>query len=115
MSNGLAEFRKIGVINTLRSCQLFAGLPPEELQNIAAIAAIKSLAKGDYLFHEGDPAIGFYVVQSGAVNVHRVNAAGKEKIIHVFRAGESFAEVAVASEQGYPADACALESTQVVL
>ena len=51
----------------------------------------------------------------GAVNVHRVNAAGKEQIIHIFRAGESFAEVALATSEGYPADARAVESTQVLL
>jgi CRP/FNR family transcriptional regulator len=54
-------------------------------------------------------------VQTGAVNVHRVNAAGKEQVIHVFRVGESFAEATLASEKGYPADARALESSQVLL
>ena len=72
-------------------------------------------AKGEYLFHEGAPAVGFYIVQRGSVNVHRVNAAGKEQIIHVFRAGDSFAEVALASDKGYPAEARALEATQVLL
>ncbi|HWX22539.1 MAG TPA: Crp/Fnr family transcriptional regulator [Candidatus Binatia bacterium] len=115
MSGALAEFRNIGVINTLRGCQLFTGLPPQDLENIAAVTVIKSLAKGDYLFHEGGPATGFYIVQRGSVNVHRVNAVGKEQIIHIFRAGESFAEVALASDKGYPADACALEPTQVLL
>ena len=86
-----------------------------DLENIADVTVVKSLEKGDYLFHEGDPAHGFYVVQRGAVNVHRVNAAGKEQIIHIFRAGESFAEVALASATGYPADARALEPTQVLL
>src|ERR1043165_5586413 len=106
---GLAEFKKIGVITALRSCQLFAGLPPYDLENIAAVTVIKTLPKGGYLFREGDPAIGFYIVQRGSVNVHRVNAAGKEQIIHIFRTGDSFAEVALASETGYPADATALE------
>jgi len=115
MATALNEFRKIAVINTLRSCQLFTGLPPSDLENIAAVSLVKSLEKGDYLFHEGDPARGFYIVQRGAVNVHRVNAAGKEQIIHVFRSGESFAEVALATERGYPADARALEPTQVLL
>jgi len=115
MSTALAEFKNIGVINTLRSCQLFTGLPPKDLQDIAEVTVIKSLSKGDYLFHEGDPASGFYVIQRGSVNVHRVNAAGKEQIIHIFRTGESFAEVALASEKGYPADAVALESSQVLL
>lgn len=115
MSIATGELKKIGIINTLRSCQLFVGLPPHDLENIAAVTVIKSLAKGEYLFHEGDSARGFYIVQSGSINVHRVNAAGKEQIIHVFRAGESFAEVALASEKGYPADARALESSQVLL
>jgi CRP/FNR family transcriptional regulator len=110
-----AEFKKIAIVNTLRSCQLFTGLPPADLENIAAVTVVKSLERGDYLFHEGDPARGFYIVQRGAVNVHRVTAGGKEQIIHVFRVGESFAEVALATARGYPADARALEPTQVLL
>lgn len=115
MTNGLAEFKKIAIINTLRSCQLFVGLPQTDLEHIAEVAVVKSLEKGEYLFREGDPARGFYVVQRGAVNVHRVNAAGKEQIIHIFRTGDSFAEVALASPTGYPADARVIEPTQVLL
>lgn len=115
MSTALAELKTIAVVNTLRSCQLFTGLAQPDLENIAAATTVKSLDKGEYLFHEGDRAHGFYVVQRGAINVHRVNAAGKEQIIHVFRNGESFAEVALASERGYPADARAIEPTQVLL
>jgi CRP-like cAMP-binding protein len=109
------EFRKIGLTNTLRSCQLFAGVPQQDLEAIADVTVVKPLDKDEYLFREGDPAVGFYIVQSGSVNVHRVNAAGKEQIIHIFRAGESFAEVALATTTGYPADARALEPTQVLL
>ena len=111
----LNDFKTVAIVNTLRSCRLFAGLPPADLENIAAVTVLKSLEKGDYLFKEGAPAHGFYVVQRGAVNVHRVNAAGKEQVIHIFRAGESFAEVALASDTGYPADARAIEPTQVLL
>jgi len=115
MNTALAEFKKIGIINSLRSCQLFVGLSQTDLEKIADVAVVKSLEKDEYLFHEGDPARGFYVMQRGAVNVHRVNAVGKEQIIHVFRAGDSFAEVALASATGYPADARAIEPTQVLL
>ncbi|HEY5069145.1 MAG TPA: cyclic nucleotide-binding domain-containing protein, partial [Candidatus Acidoferrum sp.] len=115
MSSAFAEFKEMAVVNTLRSCQLFTGLPQPDLQNIANVSTLKSLAKGEYLFHEGDAASGFYVIQRGAVNVHRVTATGKEQIIHVFRTGDSFAEVALASATGYPADARALEDTQILL
>ena len=109
------EFKTVALINTLRSCQLFTGLPQPDLEQIAAITTPKSLDKGEYLFHEGDASHGFYVVQRGAVNIHRVNAAGKEQVIHVFRVGESFAEATLATERGYPADARAIEPTQVLL
>lgn len=110
-----AELREAVLVNALRSTQLFTGLPAAELQAIAACAVVKPLARGDYLFREGNPSSGFYVVQRGAINVHRVNAAGKEQVIHVFRAGETFAEATLATATGYPADARAVETSQVLL
>lgn len=109
------KFRQAIAENTLRACQLFAGLPPSDVSAIAAFVIPKHLAKGDYLFHEGDPAEGFYIVQAGAINVHRVNQAGKEQVIHLFLPVESFAEAALASAGGYPADARAAEPSTVLL
>lgn len=115
MPDSFADLKNIALVSTLRSCQLFTGLPQSDLANTAAVTVIKALDKGDYLFHEGDRAVGFYIVQRGAVNVHRVSPAGKERVIHIFRAGESFAEVALATDEGYPADARAVEPSQVLL
>ena len=75
----------------------------------------KHLKKGDYLFREGDTPIGFYIVQKGASNVHRVSAAGKEQVIYLFRPIESFAEATLATETGYPANARATETSTVLL
>ncbi len=109
------SFKQAITENTLRSCQLFMGLPAADIAALAAFALTKSLAKGDYLFREGDPSHGFYIVQQGRINVHRVSAAGKEQVIYVFRPVESFAEAALASEGGYPADARATEASVVLL
>lgn len=109
------DFKLTGLIGSLRCCQLFSGVPGTDLELIAGFAQTLKLAKDDYLFHEGEPARGCYVMQTGAVNVHRVNAAGKEQVIHVFRAGESFAEAALASPRGYPANARAVEPSTVLL
>jgi CRP-like cAMP-binding protein len=113
--NSLAELKQIGIASTLRSCQLFAGLPMIDLHRIAEIAVIKALEKGEYLFRERELSRGFYVVQRGAINVHRVSAAGKEQVIHIFRGGESLAEATLATAAGYPADARAVEPSQVLL
>jgi len=109
------KFRQIVVENTLRSCQLFMGLPASDISAITAFVVSKRLAKGDYLFREGSPSEGFYVVQTGGINVHRVNAAGKEQVIHLFLPVESFAEATLATDGGYPADARATEATTVLL
>jgi CRP-like cAMP-binding protein len=110
-----STFRQAVVENTLRSCQLFMGLSAADIAAIASFAVHKNLDKGEYLFREGDRSEGFYIVQKGAINVHRVSAAGKEQVIHVFLPIESFAEATLATEGGYPADARATEPTTVLL
>ncbi len=115
MTHSHAEFKQAALVDALRNCRLFTGLAPSDLQAVSQIVLIKSLSKGDYLFREGDRASGFYVVQKGAINIHRVNSIGKEQVIHIFRMGESFAEATLATDAGYPADARAIEPSQVLL
>lgn len=115
MASPLTDLRKVVFANTLRGCQLFTGLPAEDLDQISSFVVPKELAKGEYLFREGAASEGFYVVQRGAVNVHRVSATGKEQTISVFRTGQSFAEAALASAGGYPADARAIEDSTILL
>jgi len=106
---------RVALAETLRGCQLFCGLPQPELEIIAGFSQLVRVSKGGYLFREGEIALGFYVVQTGAINVHRVSASGKEQLIHVFRTGETFAEAALAIATGYPADARAVENSSVIL
>src|SRR6266540_4857322 len=100
-----STFRQAVTENTLRGCQLFMGLPAIDIATIASFVVSKHLDKGDYLFREGDRSEGFYIVQKGAINVHRVSAVGKEQVIHVFYPIESFSKATLATEGGYPADA----------
>jgi CRP/FNR family transcriptional regulator len=115
MSIERAKFKQVVTENTLRGCQLFMGLPASDISTIGSLVIPKQLEKGDYLFREGDRSEGFYVVQKGAINVHRVGPGGKEQVIHIFRPIESFAEATLATEGGYPADARATESSTVLL
>lgn len=110
-----APLRAAAIAATLRSCQLFQGLPPGDLEAIAGFSLLRNVDKDSYLFREGDLAEGFYVVQKGAINVHRVSPAGKEQVIHVFRPGESLAEAALSSDHGYPANGRAVEPSAVIV
>lgn len=115
MQNAVSTFQSVVIGNTIRKCHLFSGLSDETLQKVAAISCVKTLTKGDFLFHEGSAVQGFFIVQQGAIKLHRVSAAGKEHVFHVFRSGEALAEEALLSDSGYPVDACATETSRVIM
>jgi CRP/FNR family transcriptional regulator len=115
MPQQLGDLRIAAIASSLRACQFFSGFPREELEVIAAFTVPKRLEKGEHLFYEGESPAGFYAVQNGAVSVYRVNATGREQVICVFRAGQTFAEAAIAGREGYPANARAIEPSTVLL
>jgi CRP/FNR family transcriptional regulator len=114
-SQAAAEFKDAVIRDSLRRCSLFSELDQQELAQVAAACRLQTLAKGAYLFREGELAHGFYVVKSGAINVHRVTPEGREQVIRIFRPPESFAEITLVTIETYPADAVALEPSQVIL
>jgi CRP/FNR family transcriptional regulator, dissimilatory nitrate respiration regulator len=113
--NLVAEFKHAAIANTLRHCALFADITAHDLNAIASIAVTKSLRRGEYLFLEHTSMGGFYIVQKGAVKLHRLNLKGHEQVFHVFRPMESFGEEMIFSDTGYPAHASAVEDSQILL
>ncbi len=116
---GLAEsvrgMRKVAIMAALRECRLFSSLPTDDLEAVIEGCALRNLARDETLFREGDRVEGFYVMRAGAVSVFRVTPDGREQIIWVFRPPESFAEATLATFETYPANAVALEPSQVIM
>jgi CRP-like cAMP-binding protein len=115
MKTFLPDFQLAIITGTLRKSRLFAGAAEKELEQIAAISVLKPIPKGTNIFHEGTFLTGFYVVQRGGIKVRRLNIFGMEQVLHIFRPCESFGEEMLFLESGYPADACAVEDSQVVM
>ena len=93
---------------------MFADLSPEDLEQIASFVEVRQAERGSYLYREGEVVRGFYIVRRGAVSVHRLGADGTEKVIHIFREGQSFAEGALAGVGGYPASARVVEDCDLL-
>ena len=66
----------------LRQVPMFAGLPHETLDRIAARATSERLQAGNWLFRQGDAADGVYVVVSGRVDVIR-EEEGEQELLRV--------------------------------
>ncbi|MDI7259505.1 MAG: Crp/Fnr family transcriptional regulator [Thermodesulfobacteriota bacterium] len=97
-----------------KRCPLFAGLKEEELKKIRAIATPRRLSKKEVLFSEGEGARGFYSILSGRVKLYKISPDGKEQILHVVSAPDTFAEAALFAEGSYPAFAEALTDSQLL-
>lgn len=109
------EAPRPAVGSILRHTPLLRDVPDEILTIIASMCVPKVLGKGEYLFYEGGMAQGFYVVQRGAIKLHRITFDGKERVLHICRPFESFAEEVVYSEDGFAVNASAIEESQVLM
>jgi CRP/FNR family transcriptional regulator len=98
----------------LRRCPLFAGLQEKDLQKIRAIATPRQFRKRDVLFSDGGEAKGFYVILTGKVKLYKISLEGKEQILHIVSAPDTFAEAALFLEGTYPAFAETLMDSQLL-
>ena len=80
-------------IEFLKSLAYFSGLNSTELESIGKLVFEKTVAKGEIIVFEGEPAEALYFVVSGAVKVFKTSADGKEQILYLRRPGESFNDV----------------------
>jgi len=102
----------MSLIERIATIPLFEGLPSEQQRDLASIALDKAFKRGQTVFSEGEPGIGFYVVSTGRVKIFKLSAEGKEQILHIFGPGEPFGEVPVFEGRRFPAHAVALEDSR---
>lgn len=98
----------------LKKSLLFSGLADEHLSEVVAISNLRSFAKGESLFAEGETARGFYLLAGGSIKLCKVSPDGREKVLHFVHPGETFAEAAFFGDGRYPAEARALEKGEAV-
>jgi CRP-like cAMP-binding protein len=101
-------------LKVARGCELFRGMPEPVVRQLLSSRRAISLHKGQILFHQGDPALAFFVVLEGWMKIYRTGADGVETIIHVAKAGETFAEAAMFMEGAYPVHAEAITPTRLL-
>lgn len=99
--------------DALDAVPLLAHLPPQERARVVAAGHARHIARGEVLFHEGDAAEALFAVREGRCKLVRTSPAGKELLLHLVEAGQSFAEAALFGQVTYPATAVALERTRL--
>lgn len=77
-------------------------------------SAVQACKRHEFIFMEGDPYVGLYLVLSGRVKVFKTNPEGKEQIIHLVGPREPFADVPLFTGGPYPVTAQALEDARLL-
>jgi CRP/FNR family transcriptional regulator, dissimilatory nitrate respiration regulator len=83
---------------------------PIELRNAVTV---QSLAPGQVLYQQGDPANTFYVVETGRLKLVRYGEAERMTTLVIARPGEELAEIALFADV-YPCTAIAEVASQVI-
>ncbi len=83
----------------LAAVPLFKALTPATLAVLAAASVRRPLARGEWLFQQGDPSTGLYVVVYGEVKLIASTLARGQRLTDIVRAGQSFGDAVMFLER----------------
>lgn len=98
----------------LKGMPLFSALSESDLNRLADIAEEFTYKNGEYVFFEGDPPDWLCIVKDGNVKAVKQTEDGKEIILHIFKSGDIFGELAVFDRRPYPASALATGEVRIL-
>ena len=78
--------------------QLLSPLSPDDRAEVLAAAVSRRFAKGEVVFHEGDPGESLLLVRSGRLAVRVSTTGGDTATLSVLSPGDAFGELALLRE-----------------
>ncbi len=101
-----------GTQATLRGSRLFRGADPSTLAILAEAAHNTRLKEGTNLWHAGETAVHFTLIQRGFMQIERRMPSGEPAVVGVFGPRESIGDAAALVGAPYPA--CAVAASERV-
>jgi len=95
----------------LKRVPIFSDLSDQEFAFLTSHILQRKYASGEFIFGEGDPCAGLYIVQSGNVRIFKSSAGGREQVLSIDGPGSSVAELPVFDGGNYPASAQAISDS----
>lgn len=102
-------------IKALRENRYLKGLDTAALETLAKDTRLLSYAGEESIIHEGHPGPGLFIIASGRVKIFKGSPTGREMIINILEAGDSFNEVPVFDGGENPANVSAVMETRLWL
>lgn len=103
------------LLDHLRKLPYFAECPQTTLDLLVNHVVKRQFEPGETIFHEGDPALGLWLIESGSVKIFKISLDGGEHILHLLGEGNTFNDIAAFDGGANPAHAAALSKTATCL
>jgi len=107
-------FRYSTGMKQLNKVSLFKDLSDAEFKELEPYLSTTAYKKKETIFSEGEPPEWFYLVLTGKVKITKLSHEGKEIILEVISPTDIFGGVAVIKGFPYPANAVAMEDSEVL-
>lgn len=102
------------LVHLVRTVPLFAGLPEDVQEQVAAAAVTRRYQRGERIYGPGDRT-GLFVVHHGLVKVHRISESGNEQLIRLMSPGDFLGETALLADTTADHFAVALQPSELCM
>jgi len=92
-------------LELLAEARLLAGLTDAERRRMLETAEDHAVEAGHPLFHQGDPAVSFFLLTEGRIKLTQVSADGEELVVRFVSPGQPFAAISLLPGRTYPVSA----------
>lgn len=100
--------------NFFSHVELFKRLSPAERQRLSSVSRERRYAKGETVFHAGEPAEAVCIVKEGRVHLMKFLEGGQASTTCVMTKGETFCCLPALDRKPYPVDAVAAADSVIV-
>jgi CRP-like cAMP-binding protein len=106
---------KTSLAKTLFEIPIFSGLKKRDISLLANITHTRDYLPGEYIFYQGDPGIGLYIIKIGEVLVKRTDENGNIITLANFHDGDFFGELALVDGEKRSASAIAKTECRIAV
>jgi CRP-like cAMP-binding protein len=99
----------------LEASEIFGGLGPSDLEQLASISRSKKVPKANPVFWKGEPAAQLYAVLSGHLKVVAPSPDGREMVLRLLDPGVFFGEIALLDGGTRSASVVASEASELLV
>jgi len=109
-----SKIKPASVEEMLSKIPVFEKLEPKELRQVASIVHRRQYVKDEFVFYQGDPGLGMYVIEKGSVGVVVAGEDGTKKEVITLNNGDFFGEIALLDESPRSASVVIKEDSELI-